>query len=78
MPILKINPNIILGEGSFGINIETECLNTAKKLDINIKSKNCDPQNGKNKFVLKDDSHCINYKNEILGKQIIKFLLLYT
>jgi len=72
MPILKINPNIILGEGSFGINIETECLNTTKKPDINIKSKNCDPQNGKNKFVLKlckDDSHCINYKNEeILGK----------
>ena len=72
MPILKINPNIILGEGSFGINIETECLNTAKKENINIESKNCDPQNGKNKFVLKlckDDSHCINYKNEeILGK----------
>ena len=72
MPILKINPNIILGEGSFGINIETECLNTAKKENINIESKNCNPQNGKNKFVLKlckDHSHCIKYKNEeILGK----------
>lgn len=79
MPTLNINKDItLLGEGSFGINVETQCSDKPNRPQSNflqITSKNCNPNAGENKFVLKlckNHSKCLQDKNEeILGKSLV-------